>query len=59
MSSRSQDSAKLTELAQQLHAIAEGSVKLVAVVEEINTSLLALTSQVNDIEEEIERLNRG
>jgi hypothetical protein len=59
MSSRSQDSAKLIELAQQLHVIAEGSVKLVAVVEEINASLLALTTQVNDIEEEIERLNRG
>jgi len=59
MSSRSQDAAKLAELSQQLHTIAEGFVKLVNVVEEVNTSLQALTCQVNEIEEEIDRLNRG
>jgi hypothetical protein len=59
MSSRSLDAAKLAELARQLHTIAEGFVKLVNVVEEVNTSLQALTCQVNDLEDEVERLNRG
>jgi hypothetical protein len=29
------------------------------VVEEINTSLLGLTAQIQDLEEEVDRLNRG
>jgi hypothetical protein len=59
MSSRSQDAATLAELAKQVHILAAGIVKLVSVVDEINTSLASLTSQVNDIEEEVDRLNRG
>jgi hypothetical protein len=59
MSSRSQDAATLAELAKQVHSLAAGNVKLVSVVEEINTSLASLTSQVNDLEEEVDRLNRG
>ena len=59
MSSRSQDAATLAELAKQVHSLAAGSVKLVSVVAEINSSLAALSSQVTDLEEEIDRLNRG
>ena len=59
MSSRSQDAATLAELAKQVHHLAAGNVKLVSVLEEITTSLASLTSQVNDLEEEADRLNRG
>ena len=64
MSSRSQDADRLlinavAELAKQIHHMAARNVKLVSVVEEINTSLASLTSQVNDLEEEVDRLNRG
>jgi len=59
MSSRSQDSAKLVELAQHLATTSDQLVRLVHVVEELNASLLGLTAQVSDLEEEVDRLNRG
>jgi chromosome segregation ATPase len=59
VSSRSQDAARLSELAQHLTITSDQLVKLARVVEEINTSLLDLTAQLQDLEEEVDRLNRG
>jgi hypothetical protein len=61
MSSRSQDAATLAELAKQVHSLAAGNVKLVTIIDDISSSLDDLTCQVNELEEEVDRLslNRG
>lgn len=59
MSSRSQDAATLAELAKQVYSLAAGNVKLVTIIDDISSSLNDLTCQVNELEEEVERLNRG
>ena len=58
MSSRAQDADRLAQLARQLHNVAATNVQLVNLLEEINTSLRALTSQVNDLEQESDDLDR-
>jgi len=58
MSSRSNDAATLAQLARQLQCIAGTNVQLVNLIEEINTSLGALTSRVNDLEEANDDLER-
>jgi hypothetical protein len=58
MSSRKQDSARLSELAQQLHNIAGGAVQMVGLLEQLNNALGVLSSKVHVLEEANDDLER-
>ena len=59
MSSRSQDSAKLDKLAVQYQEMASLLLRLTEFLTEAESRLSELTSQVSDLEEEVDRINRG
>jgi uncharacterized protein Yka (UPF0111/DUF47 family) len=58
MSSRKQVSAQLSELGQQLHNIAGGSVQMVGLLEQLNNALGGLSSKVKMLEEANDDLER-
>jgi hypothetical protein len=58
MSSRKQDSARLSELGQQLHSIAGGAVQMVGLLEQLNNALGVLSSKVQMLEEANDDLER-
>lgn len=58
MSSRKQDSSRLSELAQQLHSIAGGSVQMVGLLEQLNNALGVISSKVQVLEEANDDLER-
>jgi hypothetical protein len=51
MSSRKQDSVRLSEMAQQLHSIAGGAVQMVGLLEQLNNALGVLSVKVQVLEE--------
>ena len=59
MSSRAQDAAKLAKLAVQYQEMASLLLRLTEFLTEAESRLSELTSQVQDLEEEVDRLNRG
>ena len=58
MSSRSQDSQRLADLATQITDVAAGCVKMVGVLSQVNTELADLSREVTDISNAIDELDK-
>ena len=58
MSSRSQDSARLAQLATQLTDMAAGCVKMTEVLSQVNTELTDLSREAIEINNTLDELER-
>lgn len=58
MGSRSQDSAKLAQLATQLTDLASGCVKVVGVLQQVNEDLQSINLILTELNEAVDNLDR-
>jgi ubiquinone biosynthesis protein UbiJ len=59
MSTRSQDTQRLIQLAEQIAGLSQGLVKLVNLIKEINGDVARLRADVDGLSEQLDELERA